>query len=297
MAQELTPELTNLMVSYGFEPWMQGYEEVGPATLTMHIAKSALIHKVGGKVFTNCIKATADALANPNDPAYSSFPPGTYEPLDWANYISCDDQYSADLMAGKVTKTSNRLEDTYWQNREDPQANRYYLGYFVWLTGLDGNTPTYYKAYKYNEFDWTDPTKRFRQYGSAYASVQGPVPTMQGEASREGIKDGKYLATWKYFKDAVATSYPDLAQQSETVINNLLERYKDKSPTVCPAAYRTSMAQYATDRQAVIHEITKLLQYAKNDATPPPVFTNQVSNTPVPVETAMGRRPSKIRPR
>jgi hypothetical protein len=259
MAQELTPELTKLMTSYGFEPWMQGYEEVGPGTLKTHIAKSALIHRVGGKVFTNCIKATADALANPHDPVYSSFPPGTFEPLDWASYLICDDKYATGLMAGKVTKTPNRLEDYYWQNREDAQANRYYLGYFVWLTGIDGNNPTYYKAYKYNEFNWTDPKKRFRQYGSAYASVQGPVPTIQGEANREGIKDGKFLATWKYYKGKAAKLNPALVQRSEAAINNILDRYKDKFPTISPAAYRNSMCQYAADRKTIINEIKKLM--------------------------------------
>jgi hypothetical protein len=270
MSEEITPQLRDLMLGYGFEPWFYGVDEPGnykspwgkhiKTTIEEHIDKSQLIHRLGGKVITSTDKGTADGLANPHDKVYAAFPPGTYEPLDGAIYIICDDKYFTDLMAGRVTKNPKRFESYYWQNRdENPQTNRYYCGYFLWNTGLDGAAPTFYKAYSYNEFNWPDPKKRFRDYGMAYASVQGPVPTLQGEATREGIKDGKYLATWKFYRDKAALTNPALAHQSDQIINNILKHYIDTAPTANPAAYRNSMAQYETDRKTLINEIINLI--------------------------------------
>jgi hypothetical protein len=271
MAQEITPMLRDLLLQHGFEPWMYGRDEVGDSTMAEHIAKSRLIHSVGGKVTTTTSMRFAATLADPNSPVYSAFPPGTYEPLQGVDYPICDDQYATDLMSGKVTKTPNRSEAYYWQNRdENPQTNRYYLGYFVWLTGLDGSSPQGYKGEIYNEFNWTNPNRRFREYGMVYASVQGPVPTFQGEATREGIKDGKYLATWKFYKDSAAKINPALAHQSEKVIDHILEHYRDRVPSVCPAAYRNTMAEYETDRKTLIQEIKKLISAKGAMATTQP---------------------------
>jgi hypothetical protein len=86
---------------------------------------------------------------------------------------------------------------------------------------------------------------------------------MEWEAAREGIKDGKYLATWKYYKDEVANKNPALAQQSETVVNNILEHYRDRVPTTNTGLYRNSMAQYEADRKAIIKEIKKIMDSRK----------------------------------
>jgi len=114
------------------------------------------------------------------------------------------------------------------------------------------------KGQFYNDFDWSGPKRRFRPYTLAPPSVEGPVPTMQWEAAREGIKDGKYLATWKHYKDKLAAKDPVAARQSEAAVNKILERYKDKAVTNNPAAYRNSMAQYEIDRNTIINEIHKL---------------------------------------
>jgi len=82
---------------------------------------------------------------------------------------------------------------------------------------------------------------------------------MQWEAAWEGIKDGKYLATWKYYRDKAAPINPALAQQSQRTVNNLLEHYRDRAISVNNAAYRNTMAQYEADRRSIIGEIEKLL--------------------------------------
>jgi hypothetical protein len=264
LSQDLTIQQREMMMQHGFTPWFYGVDEMGLGhLLEEHIKKSMHIHSLGGKVVTTTSKVTVDALDDPHSLAYRSFPPGTYEPLDWAIY-SLLEKYHNDLMAGKAQKNPQKIETYYWQCRDpNPQTNRYYCGYFPWITGLDGPCIHAYrgggsKGQFYNDFDWTGPNRRFRPYTLAPPSAQGPVPTFQWEASREGIKDGKYLATWKYYKDKVAPANPILAHQSEQVINNILEHYKDKAPTYNPAAYRNSMAQVAADREAIIKEIKKL---------------------------------------
>jgi hypothetical protein len=202
--KDITPALKNMMVQHGFEPWLYGVDEIGELGINYmmkeHIEKSRLIHGLGGKVVTSTIKAAADALDDRNNSVYRSFPAGTHEPLDWAMYVVCDD-YLNNLMAGTAQKNLNKIETFYWQGRdENPQTNRYYLGYFPALTSLDGASPTLYRCggsnnQLYNDFDWPSPSKRFRPYNVSYPSVEGPVPTMEWEAAREGIKDGKYLAT------------------------------------------------------------------------------------------------------
>jgi hypothetical protein len=270
LLQDLTRRHQEMMTQHGFTPWFYGVDEMSfNHKLDEHIKKSMHIHLLGGKVVTTTTKATSDALDDPHNPIYRSFPAGTYEPLDWAIYPFFA-KYATDLMAGKAKKNPQKIETYYWQCRDpNPQTNRYYCGYFPWITGLDGPCIHPYRASNngqfYNDFDWTGPNRRFRPYTLAPPSVQGPVPTMQWEATREGIKDGKYLATWKYYKDKVAPTNPMLAHQSEQVINNILEHYKDKAPTYNPAAYRNSMAQYEADRKTVINEIMKLLNSTESE--------------------------------
>lgn len=266
ITQGITSALTDMMTSYGFEPWLYAVDEFGSVGLSYmmneEISKSMVIRGVGGKVVTTTVKAASDALDDPNNSVYTPFGLGTYQPLDWAIY-SLGEQYQFDLMAGIAQKNPNKVESYYWQCR-DFQLNRYLFGYYPLLTGLDGPAIHLYRAagsnYQfYNDFDWTGPTRRFRPYELAYPSVEGPVPTFQWEAVREGILDGKYLATWKYYKDEAAKTHPDLAQQSESVVNNILEHYQDIVPTTNTAAYRVSMAQYEADRKTLINEIKNLM--------------------------------------
>jgi hypothetical protein len=262
LMQDITPALKAMMVRYGFVPWFYGVDEVGLKQLDEQIKKSMHIHLLGGKVVTTTSKPTSDALDDPNSPVYRSFPKGTYEPLDWVIYPYWT-KYAFDLMAGRAHKNPKKIETYYWQCR-DFRSNRYLFGYFLWITGLDGASIHVYrgagsKGQFYNDFDWTGPKRRKRFEILAAPSVEGPVPTFQWEAAREGIQDGKYLATWKYYQIKTAKINPELARQSEKTVINLLDHYRDRFVTTNMADYRISMAQYAADRKTIIHEIEKLL--------------------------------------
>lgn len=270
--QEITPACKDMMVRHGFEPWFYGVDEFGfGRSMEEQIYKSGTIHRIGGKVAATTLKESSDALDDQNSPVYGTFPAGTYEPLDWVIYPFWT-KYPFDLMAGKAQKNPKKIETCYWQGR-DPQANRYLCGYFLWVTGLDGASIHVYrgagsKGQFYNDFEWTGPDRRVRPYILSDPSLEGPVPTMQWEAAREGIKDGKYLATWKYYKDKAAQKNPALAQQSEEVVNDILEHYRDSNVTVNPAFYRIAMAQYEADRKTIIEEIMKLMAAKGKPETP-----------------------------
>ena len=271
----LTSTYTDAMRQYGFEPWFYGVDEFGDYTrngeshtvLWDHVAKSIIVHNIGGKMVDTSGKGDADRIANPNDPIYQQFPAGTYEPEEWGVYPSIE-SYFPDLMAGRVQKTANRLESFYWQGSdEDPWHNRYYIGYFLWNTGMDGAWPwgyLYTSATWYDDFNWTHAVADHccRCNTQIYPSKEGPVPTMEWEALREGINDLKYLETWKYYKDMVAKTNSSLAQDSEKTVNNILDRYKNTYYTARPAGSRVSMAQYEADRKTIISEVLKLKQSA-----------------------------------
>jgi hypothetical protein len=271
-------DYVNMMKSYGFEPWFFGFDEMGSTSadygMVDHIKKSMLIHKAGGKVVTTGTKAAADRLTNPNDPIYTAnFPMGTLEPVDWMVYPMADYRYFTDIMAGRVSKTPNRLEAYYWQTYEDnPLVYRYRCGFFLDLNKLDTCNPTFYLARTsknfYNEFDYFDTGVKWREYMLAGPSREGPVPTVQWEAYREAIDDSKYLATWRNYKNLVAKTNPTLAQASERVVNNVLNHYKDTTDAVWSSRYsaeqRNSAAQYVADRKTIIAEIKKMQAAARN---------------------------------
>ena len=255
----------DVLTKYGFEPWFFGLDEPDNSTkIITQINDSMNIHSVGGKVTVAIDKTWSDKLDNCSDPIYNSFPAGTCEPLDWADLrVETDgtQNYINGLIAGSIEKIS-KLETYYWQPRlENPQINRFYAGYYLWNSKLDGISPSYYETetnhHPYNDFDTIDlngnTSTGDRNELMVYPSQQGPVPTMEWQAMAEGIDDGKYLATWKWYRDHAALKDPDLASQSDAVINNMLDKYKDiyRSTTI-------SMSQYEADRQTVVYEIEKL---------------------------------------
>jgi len=271
-SQEITPAYRDLLVQNGFEPYFTGLYEISignkylPDNFRNYIKVASLIHSIGAKVVGGGGRWVYERLNNPHDPIYASFPPGTREPFDWGTYFgyapNAIGQYYVDIMRGERKKDPHMIETSYFSSQdENPQFDRYYCGYFLWVTGLDGCAPHAYQAQDgmnwYNDFAYRDQ-RRVRPGALTYPSKEGPVPTFQWEATREGIKDLKYLATWQYYRDQAAQTHPDLVRQSETVVNNLLEHYQDRDNTWNPAVFRVSMAQYEADRKTIINEIKKL---------------------------------------
>lgn len=156
-------------------------------------------------------------------------------------------------------------EGYYWQSMlEDPRSNRYHAGFLLWVTGLDGVLPYVYQHVyldPYNDFDPGMHDPIYRDHLTTYPSQQGPVPTMQWLALREGIDDYRYLLSWRKYWFQAQTTNPSLAACSKTRINSLLQKYRESG-----ARYAVGIGQYNDDRNAIRSEIKQL----KNCTTPVP---------------------------
>jgi len=82
---------------------------------------------------------------------------------------------------------------------------------------------------------------------------------VQWESLREGIDDVRYLTKWQQLKDQVIPLNPTLAQSSETVINNMLSKYKRYQNRL-----RQSISDYSADREIIISEILTLQNFMKD---------------------------------
>lgn len=264
---EFDPDLKVLMEQYGYEPYFYGHDE--PNTLdkmiNYHLPKSIDIHAGGAKVVTAIKKSWADRLKDPTDDIYSYFPVGTYEPLDFINLCRDEDglQYFHNLIDGLAT--SQERETYYWQIMvEDPRVNRFMAGFFLWNTGLNGVFPYAYQDVRYNnpydDFDdWTENNTTYRDHLATYPGQEGPVPTMQWEALREGIDDVRYLETWKNLHNQVAAHDPVKAQASGQVVADALAKYNRYAQRL-----ELSASDFSADRKIIIDEILLLKDYLQD---------------------------------
>jgi hypothetical protein len=260
--QKISLDIKGLIEDYGFRPYFWGVDEVGVNYMAQeHILKSQWIHSLGAKVATSTTKDFSDALDDPIDALYNSFPPGTYEPMDWPILnvtVGSNGAFFDGLMKGTMIKSPGKTWSYYWQSsQEDPRISRRFAGYHLIVTGLDGISPHEYmgsSADCFNEF-----RRRFSQCFTVYPSREGVIPTIQWEALRAGINDGKYVATWQYYKDLAAKVNPTVAQDSEKVVEGILAHYKfsDFDPNRVPI----DIEQFETDLQTIIQEIKKLMAY------------------------------------
>ncbi len=259
----------SLLESYGYLPYFYGVDEPtynNNSGMHDQIVLSQEIHNGGGLVTTAISKQGEEDLKDCNSDIYDDFPPGTCEPLDMANLFAPSDQtYLNGLIDGSSTKTD--YETYYWQAmQENPQINRFMSGYYLWNTGLDGIFPYVYQDVRnnpYDDFDIWNSAGDYRDHLVTYPSQNGPVPTIQWEALREGLDDVRYLATWDYYNKLAASVDATAAQASEQTITDMLAHYNSYSKI------GTSMEQYATDRDVVIAEILAMKDIVETNITPP----------------------------
>jgi hypothetical protein len=263
---DYTPELVDLMESFGFEPWLFGRDEYDQnqksGTFIEQVAKAERIHEVGGK-----------CLVDSWSGAFKSF--DQYMEAKYPGHLGSDflqgrihiigDAYMHDVILGVKQKKPQCYESYYFQTRTlYPNHERYWCGYFRYHTGFDGPQPTHAFALGWQDFGFTkDKPALTIPYGIIYIAVDQNnnlqfLPTLHGCAMREGFKDDKYLATWEYYKDKVAMTHPTQVADSQAVINKILTRYKEDYGHVVTPAMRNSATQFATDRKAVIREIITL---------------------------------------
>lgn len=169
--------------------------------LAKHIELSRIIHQGGGRVVTAINAEAYELLMERGSTAYKNQPPGTFEPLDWPNYnLKLMQDRTKGGNSGKQKRSV--LETYYWQiMQESPVMHRLYSGFYLWRSGMDGIFPYCYQylleqSSPYNNGDVyvkKNAKRKARAYLVAYPSKEGPVPTLQWEALREGVDDVRYL--------------------------------------------------------------------------------------------------------
>ena len=104
------------------------------------------------------------------------------------------------------TDKPDKTEMVYWHPLENPVHDRLHFGVMVWKAGLDGACPYAYR-HTYKGGAWYDESAGKPKTDSGvnrnimytYPGRTGPIPTIQWEATREGIDDIRYLenlAAW-----------------------------------------------------------------------------------------------------
>lgn len=255
----------DLMTAYGYEPYFYGQDEPNnlERMISSHLPHSIVTHAAGAKIVTAIQIPWRDRLKDPNDEIYSSFPDGTLEPLDFSNLSRGGGglEYFHNLVDGLVA--SQERETYYWQIlAEDPRVNRFMAGYFLWNTGLDGVFPYVYQHVNnnpYDDFDIWSNTANYRDHLVTYPSQQGPVPTVQWEALREGIDDVRYLEAWKRLQNQVAVYDPQQAQTSELVIKDALAKYNRYTQRLI-----LPVSDFSDDRDIIISQILLLTDYLQD---------------------------------
>ena len=186
--------------SFDYAPYFYGVDE--PDThgrMEEHVRESRKIHAKDGKVMTAITRTGAVSLADPGE---------WNEPLDMINYDQDREDFWEYVRArhdGKAKRLA-AVEVFYWQVWvEKPDINRLLHGFYLWKTGFDGVAPWIFgrvgPTSPYNSGDSTGlyeehPTDRpYRHYFLAYPAKDGPIPTLNSEAVRQGITDLRLLAT------------------------------------------------------------------------------------------------------
>ncbi|MFA6101096.1 MAG: sugar-binding protein [Victivallaceae bacterium] len=115
---------------------------------------------------------------------------------------------------------------SYWQCwEENPRQNRLLSGFMLWKSGFTGIMP--YCAW-FASGSGNDPYDEFsgklaeKNMYCVYPSLQGPIPTLQWEALREGINDVRYLTTLAEL--IKQEKNPQKAQKAQDVIDKILNR-------------------------------------------------------------------------
>lgn len=218
--------------SFDYAPYFYGVDE--PDThgrMEEHVRESRKIHAKGGKAATAITRTGAVSLADPGE---------WNEPLDMINYDQDREdfwEYLRALHAGKAKRLA-AAEVFYWQVWvEKPDINRLLHGFYLWKTGLDGVAPWIFgrvgTTSPYNSGDSTEPyedqpaNRPYRQFFLVYPAKDGPIPTLNSEAIRQGITDLRLLATLQHMvRCAAGLNGPIGAarEEAEATVTRILGR-------------------------------------------------------------------------
>jgi hypothetical protein len=166
-----------------------------PEELETAIAAGEAIQQAGGKTTTTIDPTMAELHGETLDvPIYTLMQP------EFENYV-------VSVLKGE-REPDPRPEFYHLVGTvEDPVVNRLLCGLYVDKTGMDGVFVSSYQDPTGVEDVFNELTAmgRFRPQMLTYPSADGPIPTVQWVAAREGIDDMRYLATLQQAIDTART--------------------------------------------------------------------------------------------
>lgn len=228
----LTKEKTFWMTKFGFKPVFLGEDEIHlfPERTQPHIKLTNQVHNINAFIASAMSKSTVDKLATLK--AKTDYPI-----LDLENAASTGDMdYFNKLLAGLIDGNKNEL--IYWQaTDENPLKNRFYAGYFLFISRLGGIAPYVYQKIRGDAFDdFSELRPKERSLNLAYPSKGELIDTLQWEALREGLDDYRLLDYLKNQLISIAKSQPNKSTLIKGQLDRMLTKYKsiDAYKTLTP---------------------------------------------------------------
>jgi len=135
----------------------------------------------------------------PGSQTYTTVRYNTAEYLDrWLDVRCHTVSLSAGYEAHKLREAALEAGDLFWWYtnacREYPDVMRFKGGFFFWKTGATGQYDWAYQSPRGNPYDDLDGI----DWCAAYPGDDGPIPTIEWEALREGIDDFRYVYTLEH---------------------------------------------------------------------------------------------------
>ncbi|NCO38517.1 MAG: hypothetical protein COZ06_00910 [Armatimonadetes bacterium CG_4_10_14_3_um_filter_66_18] len=182
----------------------------GPPELGMEAHAPAAIESLG---FVRETQGATTGLVTLADAAETS------HPVDLPVY-SVDDPgfvvYAKSLVAGAKPRRARELY-TWDCTQEDPNVNRLFCGYYLFKSGFQGALASDYQDLAATDSPYAETEVGARCRLLTYPTQEGPLPTVQWEAAREGIDDLRYvLLLERSLAQSVAAADPQTGPARET---------------------------------------------------------------------------------
>lgn len=215
--------------------------------LPSQLRRAQRIHNHGAYLASAISKKATDALESMGSKL-------DYPILDIENIQHNGDiDFFNELATGKLQGKKNEL--IYWQaTHENPLKNRFYAGYFLFISQLGGIAPYVYQKIRGNTFDdFSGQNHKERTLNLVYPSKNGLIDTLQWEALREGLDDYRLLELLTQQLSSRAKMDPEKTIHFNRELERLLSKYKSVD------AYKNvSEKEFDTDRATIMRLIVDL---------------------------------------
>ena len=210
LKQRLT-EFMNFARQRGFKDiYFYGADERKGEQLKAQRSAWEAAHSVGAKIWTSCGTDYWELVG---------------DLLDIANLWWTDTAVHADKMhqiGHRVLRYMNPM-----CGLEQPDLYRQNYGLHLWKGGWDGTCNFAYQV-DFGVGDWlndpgwddfnVDPSQQWKDHNMTYASLDGPIDTIQWEGFREGVDDMRYLRTLQaHISRAKSSGRPDVEAMGRSV--------------------------------------------------------------------------------